>query len=796
MFENNLWTMEPIGRPENTIQGDKYRFTLLTPCLIRMEYREDGKFEDRPTQVVWNRKFDPVDFRVEKKDEGFELFTDRMHVTYAGGPFTKNSLNLNAVGGQNAYGAVWYYGEKGDNLGGTARTLDEVDGECPLQEGSMSRSGCSQIDDSHSLVLDENGWTQVRTGDGVDIYVFAYGNDYKEALNDFYRLTGKTPMLPRYALGNWWSRYYAYTEDSYKALVTRFEKEKIPFSVGVLDMDWHLVEEVDPKYGSGWTGYTWNKKYYPDPERFMNWLHDHGMKISVNLHPAGGIRAFEEAYPAMAKELGDVDTEHEAPIDFDITSRKFLEAYFKCVLHPEENKGVDFWWIDWQQGNITKVPGLDPLWMLNHYHYLDNARDGKRPLTFSRYAGPGSHRYPVGFSGDSIVTWESLNFQPYFTSTASNIGYGWWSHDIGGHMLGYRDNELALRWVQLGVFSPINRLHSSKNEFMGKEPWQFPMEIGEVMKEFLRLRHQMLPYLYTMNYRAYKENTPLILPMYYTYPAEQVAYTVKNEYEYGTAFIVAPVTEKSVQGVGRARTHVWLPEGTYIDFFTGLVYSGDREMDMYRDLHSIPVLAKAGAIVPMTEEIFGQEAARNPETMTIRVYGGADGSFQLYEDDNESNAYLKDECVLTDMDLKWSTGRFVIHKAAGRLELIPQKRTWTVEFWGVKDTEVTVEVEGTGVEASKKYDEALGCLAVSVPETSATAEIIITLGAPELRENDVKTQVFNLLNQAEIPYMEKVAIMEILDKKISNAAKLTQLTAMHPEEGIVGAVGEILTAIE
>ena len=308
MFENNLWTMEPVGRPENTIQGDKYRFTLLTPCLIRMEYREDGKFEDRPTQVVWNRKFDPVDFRVEKKGEGFELFTSRMHVTYAGGPFTKNSLNLNAVGGQNAFGAVWYYGEKGDNLGGTARTLDGVDGECQLQEGIMSRSGCSQIDDSHSLVLDENGWTQVRTGDGVDIYVFAYGNDYKEALNDFYRLTGKTPMLPRYALGNWWSRYYAYTEDSYKALVTRFEKEKIPFSVGVLDMDWHLVEEVDPKYGSGWTGYTWNKKYYPDPERFMNWLHDHGMKISVNLHPAGGIRAFEEAYPAMAKELGDVDT--------------------------------------------------------------------------------------------------------------------------------------------------------------------------------------------------------------------------------------------------------------------------------------------------------------------------------------------------------------------------------------------------------------------------------------------------------------------------------------------------------
>ena len=133
MFENNLWTMEPVGRPENTIQGDKYRFTLLTPCLIRMEYREDGKFEDRPTQVVWNRKFDPVDFRVEKKGEGFELFTSRMHVTYAGGPFTKNSLNLNAVGGQNAFGAVWYYGEKGDgDYGGAGRIH-------PLRSGASLR---------------------------------------------------------------------------------------------------------------------------------------------------------------------------------------------------------------------------------------------------------------------------------------------------------------------------------------------------------------------------------------------------------------------------------------------------------------------------------------------------------------------------------------------------------------------------------------------------------------------------------------------------------------------------------
>lgn len=112
--------------------------------------------------------------------------------------------------------------------------------------------------------------------------------------------------------------------------------------------------------------------------------------------------------------------------------------------------------------------------MLNHFHYLDNARDNQRPLTFSRYAGPGNHRYPVGFSGDAVISWDSLAFQPYFTATAANIGYGWWSHDIGGHFFGARDDELATRWLQFGVFSPIMRLHSGNNPFIAKEPWTFP----------------------------------------------------------------------------------------------------------------------------------------------------------------------------------------------------------------------------------------------------------------------------------------------------------------------------------
>lgn len=792
MFENNLWTMKSSGRRENIIQGEKYRFTLLTPCLVRMEYREDGCFEDRPTQMVWNRQFEEVPYRLVKKGEGFELFTQRLHVTYTGGPFSKNSLNANALGGQNPYGAVWYYGEKTDNLKGTARTLDNVEGACELEEGILSKSGCTVLDDSSSLILDEAGWVRPRQGEGEDIYLFAYGNDYKEALGDFYRLTGKTPMLPRYALGNWWSRYYAYTEESYKALICRFEEEKIPFSVGVVDMDWHLVDEVEPKYGSPWTGYTWSRKYFPDPKGFMSWLHEHGMKISLNLHPASGIRAYEECYPAISEELGNVDTANEEPVDFDIASRKFLEAYFKCVLHPEEEKGVDFWWIDWQQGNTTKIPGLDPLWMLNHYHYLDNARDGKRPMTFSRYAGPGSHRYPVGFSGDTHVTWDSLDFQPYFTSTASNIGYGWWSHDIGGHMMGYKNNELALRWLQFGVFSPVNRIHSSKSEFMGKEPWQYPVEIGQVMKEFLRLRHKLIPYLYTMNHRAWKDNLPLVLPMYYEYPLEKAAYEVKNQYIFGTSLIVAPVTEPCIQGVDRGKVHVWLPEGTYIDFFTGMVYTGGRELDMYRDLHSIPVLVKAGGIVPMTEEIKGKAAAKNPSSLNIRVYPGADGSFVLYEDDNETNAYLRGDSAATEMRLDWKQGTFTIFPPSGNTRHIPKRRTFTVQFFAVEDCGVKASVDGT----VKSYEKETGCLTVALPETASAEKLQITLLSPALHENMVKEQIFDLLNRGEIPFMVKDEIYAVIQKKITAAAKLAQLQAMKLEDGLMGALAEILTARE
>lgn len=290
----------PCARQENMIIGNQYRITVLTEGLVRLEYNADGEFEDRATQMVLYRDFPEVDYRVIHTENGIEINTSRLHLVYDEKEFLSGGLSIHVKGSVNS---TWHYGEQICDLGGTARTLDGVDGEIRLDHGVVSRNGFSLLDDSNSHVLLEDGWIKSRKKGGKDLYFWGYGHDYKEAVADLIRLCGKTPMLPRFALGNWWSRFYRYNEESYLSLMDRFEQENLPFTVAVIDMDWHLVD-IDPKYGSGWTGYTWNRELFPNPTRFLDNLHTRGMKVTLNVHPADGVRAHEEMYVEMAKTLG------------------------------------------------------------------------------------------------------------------------------------------------------------------------------------------------------------------------------------------------------------------------------------------------------------------------------------------------------------------------------------------------------------------------------------------------------------------------------------------------------------
>ncbi|MGN6687761.1 MAG: TIM-barrel domain-containing protein, partial [Actinomycetales bacterium] len=584
----------PVADPAAVVQGDRYRITVLTDALLRLEYAADGVFEDRASTFAIRRRLPVPEYSVRDTGSHLVLTTSRLRLTYDKGPFSAAGLAVEVLGGVTNYHSVWRYGQPAPNLGGTARTLDMADGAIPLEPGVTAEEGFSVIDDSRSFVFDDDGWVAPRDGSRQDLYVFAYGRGHADAVRALYEVSGQTPLLPRWALGNWWSRYHPYSAESYERLLDRFDAEGLPFSVAVLDMDWHLLD-VDPRYGSGWTGYTWNRELFPDPPAFLLRLHERGLHVTLNVHPADGVRPFEEAHPDMAAALGH-DPDAEEAIAFDVTDRAFMEAYFEVLHRRLEQDGVDFWWVDWQSGPYSRVAGIDPLWMLNHFHYLDNARGGRRGLTFSRYAGPGSHRYPIGFSGDTVISWASLDFQPYFTATAANIGYGWWSHDIGGHLFGAKDDELATRWVQLGVFSPILRLHSTNDPFTTKEPWSFGIEAQGIQTRYLRLRHRLVPYLHTMNYRA-ASGVPLIRPLYHQWPNAPEAYRHGNEYLFGD-LLVAPVTAPRDRGTLTGRVPVWLPEGEWVDVLSDRVYDGGREMVMHRPLDTLPVLARAGAIVP------------------------------------------------------------------------------------------------------------------------------------------------------------------------------------------------------
>jgi len=776
-----------------TVTGDTYRITVLTPHLVRLEQSLDGRFEDRPTQVVLHRDLGEVQTEVTRTTQGVEVVADGFHLSYDEGPFSPEGLSLQVRGGVSSYHSVWRFAEPFETLGGTARTLDKADGEIALEPGVLSRNGFAVLDDSRSLVQGEDG-LEPRPAGAIDLYVFAHGRDYRAALRDYYALTGPTPLVPRYALGNWWSRYHRYSDDEYRRLVERFASERLPFSVAVLDMDWHITDP-DPRFGSGWTGYTFDRELFPDPAGFLDWLHDRGMRVTLNDHPADGVRAFEEAYPRMARSLG-VDPATEAPLSFDVTDARYLAAFFEHVAHPLERLGVDFWWIDWQSGPYSRLPGLDPLWALNDRHFHELASTGVRPMIFSRYAGPGSHRYPVGFSGDAVISWASLAFQPYFTATASNIGYGWWSHDIGGHMWGVKDDELAVRWVQLGVMSPITRLHSAANPFSGKEPWRYGPLAERVMGEWLRFRHRLVPYLYTMAERASVQGRPLVEPLYHELPWREEAYEARNTYLYGSELLVAPITEPGDARCGLGRVQTWLPPGDWWDVTTGWRYAGDRRLVAYRDLSTIPVLARAGAILPLAADGGDDFSVDEADDLEIRCYAGADGSFTLYEDDGAPEATLR--AARTPIRLGWEARTVVVGPTEGASDVVPASRTWRRAVVGVPaGTSLAITVDGDPVHCDTVLDEGRHTVvAVVTGVTPAQRVEGRILGADRLADNDIHAAAYAVLDAAQVEFEAKSAALQVITSGAASAHVVSQLMALSLDESLLGRLVELVTASE
>ncbi|HUY82239.1 MAG TPA: TIM-barrel domain-containing protein [Acidobacteriaceae bacterium] len=668
----------PVANPKAVVLVGHARFTVLTPQLIRMEWAADGKFENHASFVFLNRRLPVPKFTAKRDGQQLTIDTSALHLVYNAsspgeGKFTADNLTVTLQ--LDGKPVTWRPGMPNPgNLQGTTRTLDGALGSKtkePIGQGLISRNGWVVVNDSKRPLFDSDNftfskgeqstwpWVMLRPpGARQDLYFFGYGHNYRRALHDFVRVAGRIPLPPRFAFGVWWSRYWSYSDQELDQLVREFRQNGVPLDVLVIDMGWHLsrtqlqaAHDVDQSgQNLGWTGYTWNPLLFPDPSAFLAHIHAQGLKATLNLHPASGVQPWEKAYPAMARAMG-IDPATKKYVPFDPTNKRWATNYFKLVLHPMEKEGINFWWLDWQQQLNTKLPGVNNTWWLNYLHFTDQEREGKRPLLFHRWGGLGNHRYEIGFSGDTVSKWPSLAFQPWFTATAANVGYAYWSHDIGGHMPGVVGPELFTRWVQFGAFSPILRTHTTKNPDAERRIWAYPEPYSKILRNTYYLRYAMQPYIYTEARRTYDTGVAFLHPLYYDWPEANAAYDNKSEYAFGSQMIVDPVTKPVDPTTQLAQQTLWIPPGQWIERTTGRHFTGPEEITRGFAIDQIPVYVRAGAIIPLQPpmEYTGQKPI-NP--LILKIYplsNGKTSTYRLYADASKSRAYQRGICTWTPL---------------------------------------------------------------------------------------------------------------------------------------------------
>lgn len=651
----------PEAPSEAIVTEGEVRFTILTDQLIRMEWDDDRSFEDRASLVFINRNTEVPDYQVDRKGEILEIDTGPLQLRYRSAEGRFDSTNLSMQFHVADSTRTWRPGMKNEgNLKGTSRTLDRVNGATELEDGILSREGWVLVDDSERPLFDDSDWPWAvgrRDSTQQDWYFFGHGHQYKEALRDYTAVAGHIPMPPRFAFGLWWSRYWAYTDQGFKDLVRQYERHDTPLDVLVVDMDWHNTFELrwdDQPHDQagqmkGWTGYTWNDTYFPEPSAFLEWTEEQDLKVPLNLHPASGIQPWEAQYEEMARAMG-VDPSTKEYVPFDIVDKTFAKNYFKHVIGPLETQGVDFWWLDWQQWSTTAIDGVSPTSWLNYVFFTEMRQEqAERPLIFHRWGGLGNHRYQIGFSGDHHSTWKSLDFQPEFTATASNVGYGYWSHDIGGHTPGPISGELYTRWMQFGVFSPIVRTHVTKNPNADRRFWAYDYKYSRALREAAHFRYQLAPYIYTMARQAYDTGISLLRPLYYRHPEKDRAYEFPNQYYFGEDIMVKPVTDSMATDSLLAKQTVWLPpEGEWIEWFTGRRLEGGQVVEGTFALDEVPVYVRPGTVVPMqTRRLRMNEKPLDP--LIITAFPGGSDTTRVYEDQGNGLGYQNDQYAWTSV---------------------------------------------------------------------------------------------------------------------------------------------------
>ena len=749
-MSSKFYHFDPVADEDAVIHAGNYRITVLTSKCLRIEYSESRHFKDAPT-LSFTVRNQPVPHHSQVvSGNSLSLDTDFLKLVIKDTKKPASAENM-SVRSEQLY-IKWRFGDKEENnLKGTARTLDVQEGEVVLGKGLVSTDGYSVIDDSNTPFINEDGTFTPNNGQ-FDIYFFGYGHEYNECVHDFLKMSAMPPMLPKYAYGIWWSRYWAYTTDEMLAIADDFLNHGIPLKVFVVDMDWHIVKTGNDS--TGWTGYTFNNDLIPDPPELIRQLKKRGLKVTFNLHPADGVWPHEKAYAEFAEKMGVTPPN---PVKFNCEDPKFMKYYFELLHHPLEEMGVDFWWIDWQQGTGHKV---DPLIVLNHTHFMDSGRnDNQRPFILSRYCGLGGQRYPIGFSGDTEIKWSSLRYQPFFTATAANVGFGFWSHDIGGHMGGVEEGELYTRWLQFGALSPILRMHSTSNPFLLRLPWQYDREVEYQATRALKLHAELTPFFYSLGYQNHTNGLQPVRPLYYIAPEEESAYNCPTSYLLGDDVIVSPFVYPHDPLTNTSRTAVWLSDApAWFDFQTGRQYSPGWHL-INGDLSSIPIFVRAGGIIPTD----------NKDRLVLHIFPMGSSHFDLFEDDGISA--VKDFHI-TKISTTFEKDAISVNFASeGDRNVIPEKRELLLKFRNVKRS---AQITNQNLEVvSKKYRGDDCELTVKITDYPASIELRKLNGITLDKSIFTDQMLFNYLRRCNInTWAKQTAYKRITEASRSQRAEV------------------------
>ena len=748
-----------LPNANHVIKGNKYRITVLSDLLVRLEYSETGAFEDRPTELVMNRKFPVANFEKKEDNKFLTIKTSYFTLTYQKEmPFigSKVSPDQYLRIDLNGTDKFWYFNHpEVRNFGGTSFSLDGADGHAKYGKGLYSTDGFVSLDDANTLIFNEDGTLGKRSDKRVDTYVFMYKRDFGACLRDYFTLTEYPPLIPRYSLGVWWNRNILYDSKEIERLVYKFNKNRVPLSIIMLGDKGHR------QMSKMTSGLSFDEKLFKRPKRMTDFLHSKNIRLVVKVNPLEGISKDEDYFLPFKNASG---LEGDIKLPFNVFNKNVLSAYFDYLIHPLMNYGVDFFWIDYD--NINDRTNLRAL---THYHFNDFKQiTNRRGITLARNALIAAHRYPIHYTGETVVSWKNLELLPTYNSTASNLGLSWISNDIGGYTDGIEDGELYSRFVQFGCFSPILRLSADEGRYYKREPWKWDITTQSVVSQYLRLRHALIPYLYSEAFRYTKTGLPLVQPLYYRYPEIYDEPLYKSEYYFGSSLFVAPITTKRDNLMDRTILKLFLPDGVWYDFTTGKRYAGGKRYTTFYKQEDYPVFAKAGTIIPMA--ILDERNINDtnpPKAMEIQIFPGESNTYELYEDDGISSLYEKGFFIVSDIDYTYQKNNYTvtIRPVAGKSGIIPPHRAYRIRFRNVREPEeVLIRVGNEKVKGAESYVDD-NDFVIELPALSTLKQVTISVKGKNLEIDAVRLvndDIESILNDLPIQTKIKNVIGETL----------------------------------